>query len=256
LFRNIILNEFRGNSSYNGLQAVLSRRFARGLQFDAAYSWNRDINDAFTFLGGANEDNFNFARDRGNGGWTPRQRFTVQFIWQLPFGHGRALGNGWPGPLDGLLGGWQLSGMFASQTGIWVTPTFSGRDTSNTQRIGGRADVIGDWRLPEDQRTLQRWFNTSAFAIPQNGKFGNAGPNSIQGPGRWGQDLGVYKEIPVWGEKRVMRFEATFINVFNHPNFGPPVVNLSSADFGSIRSTDGTEGGNGRTMQFSLRYRF
>ena len=97
-------------------------------------------------------------------------------------------------PADVSIQVYSQGNIVSEETGIWVTPTFNGRDTSNTQRIGGRADVIGEWRLPESERTLHRWFNTSAFAIPQNGTFGNAGPNSIDGPGRWGQDLGYTQE--------------------------------------------------------------
>jgi hypothetical protein len=256
LYRAISYPEFRGNQSFHGMTAVVSRRFSEGLLFDFSYLWARDLSDAFTYFGGNNEDRFNFRADRGNSPYTPRQRFTAQFVWQVPVGRGRSFGRSMPRATDALIGGWQISGFTSMQTGGFFTPTFGGRDTSNTLRFGGRADVTGDWRLDESQRTLQRWFNPAAFAIPAAGRFGNAGPFSVEGPGRWGQDLGVFKEVSLFGEGRIFRVEGTFINVFNHPNFANPVSDITNPAAGAITSTNNIEGGAGRTIQIGLRFRF
>lgn len=256
LYRTISYPEFRANQVFHGMTAVLSRRFSQGLLFDFSYMWARDLSDAFTYFGGNNQDRFDFRADRGNSPYTPRQRFTAQFIWQVPVGKGRMFGGQMHRGLDALVGGWQMSGFTAIQTGAFFTPTFSGRDTSNTLRFGGRADVVGDWKIPEGQRTIERWFNPDAFAIPANGRFGNAGPFSMEGPGRWSQDLGVYKEVELFGEGRMFRVEGTFINVFNHPNFATPVADITSPARGAITATNNLEGGGGRTVQVGLRYRF
>jgi hypothetical protein len=256
LYRNITISEFRGQSSFHGLTAALSKRFSGGFLFDATYSAQRDLSDAFTYFGGQNEDRYDFSRDRGNTQYIPRHRFTAQYIWELPFGHGRRFGPDWNGPLQWVAGGWQVSGFFAAQSGLFFTPTFSGIDSSNTQRFGGRADAVGDGTLSGDQQTIQRWFDPSAFAVPANGTFGNAKPGSLTGPGRWVKDFGIYKTFAPGGGNRQIRIEATFINVFDHPAFGLPVADIRSPTVGQILSTDNTEGGGGRTVQFGLRYSF
>jgi hypothetical protein len=256
LYRNITISEFRGQSTFNGLTAAVSRRFSGGLLFDVAYSVQRELSDAFTYFGGQNEDRDDFSRDRGNTQYIPRQRFTAQYIWELPFGHDRRFGSTWRGPVQWIAGGWQVSGFFAAQTGLFFTPTFGGVDTSNTQRIGGRADAVGAGTLSGDARSIRRWFDPSAFAIPGNGTFGNAQPGSLEGPGRWVKDFGIYKAFKPWNDGRQMRVEATFINVFNHPAFGLPVADITSPTAGQILSTDGTEGGGGRTVQLGFRFTF
>lgn len=256
LYRDISIAEFRGSSSFNGLTAGLSKRFSRGVLFDVTYSVQRDISDAFTYFGGQNEDRYNFARDRGNTPYVPRQRFTAQYIWELPFGRGRHFGADWNGPLQWVAGGWQVSGFFAAQTGLFFTPTFSGVDTSNTQRFGGRADATGDGALSGDERSIARWFNAAAYAIPANGTYGNVKPFSLEGPGRWVTDFGVYKVFGPWAGSQRLRFEATFVNLFNHPAFGTPVADITNPAVGQILATDNTEGGGGRTVQFGLRYTF
>ncbi len=254
LYRNITLSEFRGNSVFHGITAALTKRFADGFSFDLAYSWSKDISDAFTYFGGGNENRYDFRRDRGNTQYIPRQRFTAQYIWELPFGRGRKLGSDWSGPAQWIGGGWQISGFFAAQTGQYFTPTFSGPDTSNTQRFGGRADVVGEWEISNPG--IQRWFNPSAFAIPANGRFGTVGPFTLVGPGRWVKDFGIYKEFALFGDRHRFRVEGTFINVFNHAAFAAPVSDITNPTAGQILATDGTEGGGGRTVQIGLRYRF
>jgi len=256
LYRNITISEFRGSSVFHGLTAALTKRFSDGFLFDLAYSWQRDVSDAFTYFGGSNEDRYNFRRDRGNTPYIPRQRLTAQYVWELPFGSGRRFGSAWDGPVQWIAGGWQISGFFAAQTGQFFTPTFSGIDASNTQRFGGRADVVGDWKVPDNERSIQRWFNPAAFAIPANRTFGNAGPFTLEGPGRWVKDFGIYKEFPLFGGNRRFRVEATFVNVFNHPAFAMPVADITNPAVGQIVSTDNTEGGGGRTVQVGLRYSF
>ncbi len=255
LYSTVTWNEFRGNGIYHGLTAVLSRRFSNGLMFDATYLWARNLDDAFTYVGGNIQNSYNQRPERGNDPFTPRQRFAAQLICQIPYGHGRPFGSHTSLLADRILGGWQISSVTVIQTGTFFTPTYSGADPTNTATFGGRTQVVGDWQIPSGQRILQRWFNPAAFAIPQNGTFGNAGPYSMQGPGRWGEDMGVYKEVSL-GESRVFRVEATAIDIFNHPNFSNPVSDITSPAVGQITSTNGIEGGSGRTIQLGFRFRF
>lgn len=263
LYGSVGLVDYRGNEEFNMLSAVLSKRISKGLSYELSYSLARDVGDAFIAASGFAvtgliQNSYDFTSERGNEPFTPRQRFTAQFIWQLPFGHGRMLMSQAPRAVDILVGGWELSGFTTMQTGLFTTPIFSGPDPANIHEFGGRPNIVGQWKLPKGQRTRQRWFNPAAFALPASGTFGNARPYSIEGPRRWVQDLGIFKEISLIGENRLKaRFEGTFVNVFNHPAFSVPNANISQpSTFGSITSTINAEGGNGRTMQFALHLRF
>jgi hypothetical protein len=254
LYRDIFMREFRGHSLFHGMVAVLSKRFSKGLGVDLSYLWARDLSDAFTFNGGNTDNRYNFAADRGNSPFTPRQRFTMQGMYELPFGKGRSFGKNAPAVAQAIIGGWQLSSVLAIQTGTFFHTTFSGADVTNTQVFSGRADVNRDWRVSD--QSIRRWFDRGAFSLPAAGRFGNVGPFSMAGPGRWTLDALLFKEIAFFGEKRFVRFEGSFINVMNHANFSNPVANITLPTAGTIVSTNGIEGGGGRTIQVGIRYRF
>jgi hypothetical protein len=110
----------------------------------------------------------------------------VSHIWELPFGKGRRFGGAWNSAVDALLGGWQVTGIHALQSGLGLTANLGGVTALN---IGGerraRPNLVGEPELPESQRTVQRWFNTDAFAAfnPSPQAFGSAGVGIMRGPG-------------------------------------------------------------------------
>ncbi len=114
-------------------------------------------------------------------------RFVASYVWELPFGRGRRIGNDWNTAVDLLLGGWQVTGIHPFQTGLGLTATLGGASVLN---IGGerraRPNLIGDPVLPESERTLERWFNTAAFSpafVPAPQAFGTAGVGIMRGTG-------------------------------------------------------------------------
>ena len=137
------------------------------------------------------------------------------------------LNNG--GQVAAILGGWQLSGSYIAQTGEYLTPSFSGSDPSNTQTVGGIPDRIGNGNLPSDRRSIDRWFDASAFAVPpaNSGRFGNSGRGIIVGPGRQTASAGLFKSVPI-RERVFFRVQISFTNLFNHPNFDIPALNISA----------------------------
>jgi hypothetical protein len=158
--------------------------------------------------------------------------------------------------LNQVLGGWQLSGSYVAQTGDFLTPTFSGSDPSNTQTFGGIPDRIGNGNLPTGERSIERWFDASAFAVPPAGRFGNSGRGIIVGPGRQAAHLGLFKSFPM-GERVNLRFQATFTNVLNHPNFDNPVLNISApGSVARIRSIQGRDLAGPRTGLIGARLDF
>jgi hypothetical protein len=232
-----------GHASYHGLDAQLERRYAQGLALSAGYTWSHSIDnipEQFGSGGGGLQDFSNFRQSRGNSNFDFRHRFVAGAIYELPFGRTRR----W--------GGWQLSGLVASQTGHYYSLSVP----NARQRLGSTA--VGTWwpdRLRNgrlDERTADRWFDTSAFVLPRNPdgslRLGNAGRAILNGDGDFNVDLGILKNFRIT-ERWNLQFRWEVFNVTNTPTLGDPDANLESPDFGKIRGTVSTP----RQMQFALR---
>jgi hypothetical protein len=253
---NITFREPSGRARYHGLEATLDKRLSNGVQFTAAYTWSHSIDDVqelFGAEGGIVQDKRNLRGDKGNSGFDRRHRFAASYLMQLPFGDGRRWLNrgGW---LDAVLGGWQLSGILTKQTGAYFDVTVP--DPASLLGVSGanwRADVVGDWRVPDPGP--DGWLRREAFAVPQNPdgtyRFGNMGRNSIPGPGYFEIDAGLMKDFRFGAQRRIqLRWEV--FNATNHPSYGLPNSNLLSRDFGTIRGTVSAP----RQMQFGVKLVF
>jgi hypothetical protein len=246
LFRNILLRENGGSHTYHALTTQLERKWSRGLSFMGAYTWAKsltDVDETGGVEGGTTIENaFDRRRERGDAQYSPRHRFISTVIWELPVGRGKALLTD-GGPLAAVIGGWQLSGSYIAQTGEFLTPTFAGVDPSNTQTIGGIPDRIGNGNLPSDQRTIDRWFDASAFAAPpaNSGRFGSSGRGILVGPGRQIASAALFKSFPL-RERMFFRVQISFTNLFNRANFDVPALNISAPNtVGTIRATSGRD---------------
>jgi len=146
-----------------------------------------------------------------------------------------------------LLGGWEVSGIIGKRTGYWFSPT-AGLDNSLSGVGADRPNVVGNPVLSNP--TLNAWFNKSAFQANAPGTFGNAGRNSLQGPGAFTFDSALMREFAVT-EGHHIQFRAEAFNILNHPTFANPSGTLNSANFGRILSAN-----DPRIMQFALKYLF
>jgi hypothetical protein len=257
--------------NYNTLQLVAERRFKSGLFFRASYNWTKALtrsdNDNGD-TGSGPENSRNLSAEYGNVSWTPRHAATITYVYELPFGPGKALLRGARGFYGHVVGGWQLNGIAQLRSGLWFTPTFSGYDPSGTGSFGGRPDRIANGNLPTDQRTINGWFDPRAFVCPgQPGqlcasgatapiaRFGTSGRNILDGPGirRW--DFSVFKNFPIPAREGMnLQLRMEFINFTNTPEFGQPSANISDpANVGRIRST---LPGTARQSQFGMRFQF
>ena len=108
--------------------------------------------------------------------------------------------------------------------------------------------MVGDSHL--DEPTLDRWFNTAAFAHAANGAYGNAGRFSLEGPGAFTMDIALMRRIPIM-ESTHVEVRAEAFNVLNHPVFGNPRSSLTDNNFGRILSA-----ADPRIFQFALKYVF
>ncbi len=258
---NITLRTPYGHGSYHGLDLQVDRRYANGLSFSSSYTWSHSIDNVpeqFGSGGGGIQDVRNFGLSRGNSNFDYRHRFVAASVYELPFGKGRAWMNR-GGLLNHVFGGWQLSGLASAQTGHYFTVTVpTPRTRLGATAIGNndwRADRIGNGTL--DERTAERWFDTSAFVLPRNPdgsfRFGNAGRAILSGDGLFNIDAGLMKSFAIT-ERIGLQFRWEAFNITNTPTLDDPNNNLESPDFGKIRNT--SAGYLPRQMQFALRLSF
>jgi hypothetical protein len=160
----------------------------------------------------------------------------------LPFGRGKHFMSNAPSALQHVVGGWQLYWITYLESGQYFSPMFTGADPSNTNTVGGLPDRIKNGNLPADERTISRWFDTTAFAVPPPGRFGNSGVFVLEGPGRHTHDVTLGKRFLI-REKVRLTFMAAGQNIMNRANFNNPSSNLSTpGSYGVVSSTKGYAG--------------
>jgi hypothetical protein len=202
--------------------------------------------------------------DRGNTDFDVRQNFTTSMIWIVPAGHGHQLLGNSSGLVNGLLGGWQLSGIGVARTGLPLNVTLSRSTSALPDGINSSQRpnvVLGQPLYPADQNATL-WLNPYAFSIPANGTWGDAGRNILRAPGLWQADTSLEKRFPLT-ERTAISFRADVFNVFNRAQLGNPSVKWTNPSagttFGQITSpytTSAIGTGTPRQMQFMLRFTF
>jgi hypothetical protein len=236
------------NSHYNGLQLTGDKHLAHGLQIRANYSWSRCMDTVsnggflpFSAGGIISPLPGDLRRQYGPCDYDVRHNFTAQYVYQLPVKvQNRLLGY--------AINGWQVSGSAFWHSGIpfsVLSTPYSANGNGILQGSGPQyASVVPGVPLYLDEPiagitqpgTLQ-WLNPDAFVssvdpstgacrggdTPTNCQFGNLGRNALRGPGFASSDLYVTKWF-VLSERMKLRIDGQFFNVFNHPNFGLPVL--------------------------------
>lgn len=236
-----------GAANYNALTLEAQRKVG-GLTFDAHWTWASSYANTFN-LENPYAPLF-WARDP----YISRQRAVLNVVWELPFGKGRRYLATVPGVVNHVVGGWQLYWIAYLQTGQFFSPGFSGSDPSNTNTSGGLPDRIANGNLPSGQRSVDHWFDPSAFVVPPAGRFGNSGVDVLEGPGMHLHNLSLVKGFPIT-ERIRLTYVAAMTNVLNHPNFANPSADISSpASVGIISSV--TDYSGFRQMEMRLRLTF
>ena len=258
---------------YNGLTLEVVRHLAQGLYFQSSWTWARDRYDLdynwdFDNWQFTSEDPRNRKREVGPAMEIPTLRFTSNFIYQLPFGRGRKFASSISRLGNLVAGGWELSGIYTAQSGMFLTPFWSGddpvgiayTDSSTPANVTLRPDILNNPNL--GQRTLDRWFDPNAFAPPQSGRFGTSGKGVIKGPGVNVWSAGLAKEF-MFNERARLRWEMTATNFFNHPNWANPGTDITdTTGVGVIQSAGGVTSGSvgdragARAFRMGLRLRF
>jgi hypothetical protein len=259
----ISYQEHSGMSTYHGLQTSIKRRFSRGFTLNAHYTYGKGIQ-----LGGVDnmtastvasvQDHSNIRASRSRFISDINHVFVADYSWTVPFEEWFRVNSA---VTRRIANGWQLYGIWSMRSGTPILIT-SGRDNYGTGTTQGqRPDRAGDVPvLVDDYRTTSNhaYLNRAAFADPCDarglrrpcGAYGNLGAFPVSGPGLFGFDFSVFKNIPIT-ERTRLQFRTEFFNLFNRPNFNNPEGSLTSGTFGQI-----TSAGNAREIQFALKFMF
>lgn len=249
------------SSNYNSLQVQLNKRFARGLGFTTAFTWDRALNYQSADDGGL----LFFAQLRRNYARADFDRnlnFESSFTYELPAGRGHKHFNS--GASQFVLGGWRLSGILSMVSGLPFTTTASGT-ALRTPGVTQTADLVGPYRkIPGHSNLGIAYFDGSSasFAQPTGvGVVGNTQRNQFTGPGYVQNNLTIFKQFPIFREANLeTRFEA--FQLSNTPQFANPNTSFGAANFGYVTSTLGSGQGSvngvggGRSLQASVKVQF
>jgi len=242
-----------GNSNYHALQAKLEKRFSDGNTVVVAYTFSKLLSDGgdngWNSAGGRN----NYCRpcDKSLSPYDQRHRLVTSFTYELPFGRGKQYGNGWNRVADAVMGNWQINGIATLNSGLPLQIGTSG-NTSRSFGGGQGPDSTGqDARL--DTPTLERWFDTGAFTLPQQYTFGNVGRvhPTLSRDRTENFDLSIFKNFRV-KERVTIQFRAEWFNAMNHPVFNAPNTTVGSNTFGVVTS----QANRPRQTQLALKILF
>jgi hypothetical protein len=266
-----------GSSNYNALQANLRKQFRNGVQFDLNYTYSKsiDFTSAASRLGFSGTDNVGAPGSRLVNAFSPRQfravsdfdtthQINANWIAELPFGKGRAFVHDATGPVDAVIGGWQLSGLARWTTGFPFTVD-NGQFWATNWDEQGSGQLIA---IPKTGAFKQPDGTVSVFANPTGALSdfvhpfpgGTGSRNVLRGNGFAGLDMGLSKRWKMPWESQTLQFRWEVFNVPNLKRFnvqaglgdGAPSLQQVPSAFGDYTGLLTQP----RVMQFALRYEF
>lgn len=244
-FVNVTQYRSDGSANYNSLQFEVKRRQGN-FTFDAHYSYQKNLYNYADL-----ENPYDVLSHWSNETATRRHYFVTTAIWKLPVGRGERFLSNAPRLVDDALGGWQLYLVSYVGSGLYYSPSFSGTNPSNTGVSGGLPDLVGN-PTPK-HRTYSAWWDKAAFAVPAQGRFGNALPYSLEGQAVVSQHLSVVKTLPIT-DRVNFTFTAAISNLLNHPGMYGIQTNISTPNFGAYTSTYGLQTSNESAAQRQVTF--
>lgn len=255
-----------GSSILHSGSVRLRKRMKNGLSIGGTYVYAKSIDNASSIGGGATvvaQNDLDLAAERGLSSFNQAQKFTGDWLLELPFGSGKR----WldkPSLASRVFGDWTLSGDFTLASGIPLTARVLGNVADVARGTNGtlRADYSGA-PIASSNPSLKQWFNTAAFTlpcevdsatgqcIPGTEHFGTAGRNTIIGPGLISVNMAMSKDIQI-KDTLGLQIRVAATNVLNHVNYtGVDTIVNHLLTFGQVTSV-----GSMRTIQLTTRFRF
>jgi hypothetical protein len=243
-FNNAQLVGNTATSDYNSLQIQFQRRLSRGLQALASYTWSHSIDDASagSFGNFANTlgPGLNPNADRGPSDFDIRNGFSAALTYDIPTPNLNAAGRA-------AFGGWSVESIVQARSALPINLSVGTSSLIEGNRVQLRPDVVAGepLYLLGAQYPGGKAFNPVAFAAPPSDpttgeplRQGDLGRNAMRGFGATHWDFAIHREFR-FRESARLQFRAEFFNVLNHPNFAPPVGDLSQPNFGVSTETLG-----------------
>ena len=221
------------------MSARLNRRSRRGLTWGANYQFAKSIDNSSTFGGAGNtvaQDANDLRAERGLSSFDRRHTFNGNLIIASP----PRTNNKW-------LKDWTFNNTLTAQTGTPLTARVLGNlsDLGGTGVLGaGRADATGA------SISSGQFFNLAAFALPPSTRYGNAGRNTIPGPGSITVNSSLQRSVTL-SERKRLSFSLNANNVLNHVNYSNLGTVINSANYGLV-----TAAGAMRSMTATMRFTF
>jgi hypothetical protein len=243
---------FDGKSIYHGLTFKVERRLQRSFAYNISYTLSESNDDASS--PGATESEANVPQNVRNifdetGEWARssfdhRHQLIASGVVQLPYFERAG------GVVQNVLGGWRVNAILVAQSGAPFTVNLAVDRANIGAGPAQRPDQLRNPNLPGGERTADRWFDTSAFALQAPFTFGSAPRNGVIGPGYANLDLALAK---TWRLPRtsVLELRWEIFNLFNRANFDLPNRVFGSPAFGRISSAK-----TPREMQAGIRFTF
>jgi hypothetical protein len=268
-------------SSYNALQATVTRRFQSGGTVLVAYTNSKLMSNTDTLTSwleggttggvGAVQDWNNLNGERSLSSQDVSQRLIASYVLDLPFGHGKKFLSGLSGFSNAVVSGWGFDGITTFQRGFPVKISWGGGDALTSAGLGIgtlRPDYVAGCDKNIGGSSLSRvheWFNTACFTAPSGNNptistpvnpwsFGNE-PRvdaTLRQQGVVNFDFAVFKRTTIM-ERLNVEFRAEIFDLFNHPQFGPPNGTATSSTFGVVTNTVNN---TFRVVQFGLKFIF
>jgi hypothetical protein len=231
-----------GNAEWHGLLLSARHQVGHGLFISGSYTYAHGIQEGFGSSFGSNgvQNSYDRRADTGNSAVNVGHVASASWIYDIPF-----MAHAKNAAASALLGGWKYTGIATFRSGLSLNPGLSVANAG----LATRPDVISGQQLTYP-KTVGEWFNRGVFQRPEFGKFGNAGPGILTGPGIVNFDMGLYKDF-AFNERIKLQFRSEFFNVFNHTNFSGVNTTFGSGAYGQVTSAL-----DPRIMELSLRLRF
>jgi len=239
------------NSSFNAGQVRITRRFQRGMSFNALYTYSKSIDNAssFTGTGGVLVQFINdWNLERGLSTTDQRHRLTLNYTLSSPVGvNGMMRNGGWK---TAALAGWTLNGAFTAASGTPLTAKVAG----NLSNIGGTG-ALGTSRAQATGLPIAggpgQYFNLAAFTTPPDGQYGDAGRDTIPGPFLTSLNMSLNRAFRLGESRRQLQLRLSANNAFNHVVITGFGTTVNSATYGLATAASAT-----RTVNLLLRFNF
>lgn len=240
---NVSITRSVGTSDYDALQLQYQRRFAHGLEAIANYTWQHSIDDASSDGSSTTTTPAAFSApgvDRGSSDFDVRHTFTGSVTYDVPFPGSNKV-------LHGVFGNWSLDDLVIARTAQPVN-LIGTNVTIGGSTFNRRPNLIAGIPLylfgPQFPGGMALNFTANQGGPGCKGPFcpntsngqGSLGRNALRGFGMWQTNFAVRRQVHLT-DKLGLQFRAEFFNLFNHPNFGPPITSLASALFGQSTQT-------------------